>query len=398
VKVGYLTGCYPRSTDTFIQREVAALRAAGVDVETFAVRTPAEGELVGPEQRAERAGTTYLLSAGPAAMLRAHAALLLRSPARWRDAAALAVRSRQPGLRGAFLQVAYFAEAGLLARLARRRRLDHLHNHFGDSSGSVTMLAARLAALPFSMTIHGPDVFAERSRWRLDLKCAEAAFVVCISQFAKSQVMVVAPVDTWERLHIVHCGVHPELYGEPVAQDGRFRLVTVGRLEQVKGIWLLLEAVAQLRDVPGLELHVVGDGPQRAELEQRARALGIEQQVRFLGAVSQAAVREELLRADLFVTASFAEGIPVVLMEALASRTPVVATRIMGVPELVQDGVAGRLVPPADVDALAAALRDMAALSPQERRAMGEAGQRIVAEQFDVTTEAGHLATLFQAG
>lgn len=396
MRIGYLTGEYPRSTDTFIQREVAALRALGVHVDTFSVRTTPESEIVGAEQRDERARTTYLLAAGPVAIALAHLALLLRSPARWRTTARLAWESRQPGLRGAFLQVAYFAEAGLLARLARRRRLDHLHNHFGDSSGSVTMLAAELAGLPFSMTVHGSDIFFERSRWRLDVKCARARFVVCISQFTKSQVMTVAPVETWDRLHVVHCGVHPALYGEPVPSPGRFRLLTIGRLAQVKGIPLLLDAVAVLREtVPDVVLDIIGDGPHRPALERRARDLGLERNVRFLGVQDQAAVRAELLETDVLVLASFAEGLPVVLMEALASRTPVVATRIMGVPELVDDGVVGLLVPPADVDALIGALQRMADLGPEERRSMGDRGRRVVEESFDAAAEAAKLAELF---
>ena len=397
MRVGYVTGQYPRSTDTFIQREVAGLRAASVHVDTFAVRAPDDAEMVGQEQLEERGRTTYLLAGGAAPMALAHLRLLFSSPERWASAAALAWGSRQPGARGAMLQLAYFAEAGLLAGLARRRKLDHLHNHFGDSSGSVTMLAAGLAGIPFSMTVHGPDVFADGSRWRLDVKCVHAAFVVCISHFAMSQVMSVAPAHTWSRLKIVHCGVEPALYGPPTDQPGRFRLLTVGRLAPVKGIMILLEAVARVRPVlPHVVLDIVGSGPDRSRLEARVEQLGLAEVVRFLGAQSQAAVRAELRTADVFVLASFAEGLPVVLMEALASQVPVVATNIMGVPELVENGVTGRLVAPADVSALADALHDMAQLSAKDRRALGDRGRRIVERDFNSRTEAAKLADLFR--
>ena len=194
----------------------------------------------------------------------------------------------------------------------------------------------------------------------------------------------------------MHCGVTPSSYQEPLPEPGRFRLLTVGRLEQVKGIPLLLDAVAAAHhDHPELRLDVVGDGPHRAQLEQYARDLGLTGVVRFLGVLDQAAVRAELRAADAFVLASFAEGLPVVLMEALAARTPVLATRIMGVPELVEDGVSGRLVPPADVDSLVTALRELAELTPEARRRMGDAGRQVVEAHFDARTEAQRLSRLF---
>jgi len=240
-------------------------------------------------------------------------------------------------------------------------------------------------------------MFFERSRWRLDIKTARAAFVVCVSSFAKRQVMAVAPVERWRDLHIVHCGVDPSTYDEPTSEAGRFRVLAVGRLDKEKGLPVLLDAVKIVHDdVPALRVDLIGDGPERAALEQRVRELGLQEVVRFLGSQSQAVVRGEMRTSDLFVMASFAEGLPVVLMEALAARTPVVSTNIMGVPELVEDGVMGRLVPPADVNALAAAMVEMAELTPEARRAMGEAGRSVVEEHFDVRRESARLAALFQ--
>jgi glycosyltransferase involved in cell wall biosynthesis len=259
------------------------------------------------------------------------------------------------------------------------------------------MLAAALSGLPFSMTVHGSHIFFERSRWRLDIKTARAAFVVCISHFAKSQVMAVAPVERWADLHIVHCGVDPSLYEEPILEEGRFRMLAVGRLDREKGLPLLLDAVRLVREeVPGLRLDLIGDGPDRAALEQRVRELGLDDVVGFLGSQAQAVVREQMRTTDLFVMASFAEGLPVVLMEALAARTPVLSTNIMGVPELVEDGVMGRLVRPADSHALAAALLELARATPEARRAMGDAGRSAVEKHFDVRLESAKLAALFQ--
>lgn len=396
MRVGYVLGTYPRATDTFIQREVQAVRAAGVEVETFAVRTPGEDQLVGPEQRTEHARTSYLLAAGPGALVRAVLLLLVRHPLRWSRAAVTAWSGRLPGARGGLMPIVYFAESALLARRARAGRIDHLHNHFGDQSGTVTMLAAQLAGVSFSMTVHGPDIFFDRQRWRLDLKAERAAFVACISHFSRSQVMSVSDPAGWSRLHIVHCGVTPSVFAEPVDDPARLSLLTVGRLDRVKGVDVLLEAL-QIINAGDRRPHldIVGDGPDRARLERRAHELGLTGQVTFLGYLNQSQVRERLRRAAVFALPSFAEGVPVVLMEAMAARVPVVATNVMGVSELVEDGVVGFLVPPGDSHALAERLSALIACTGRKRRDMGDAGRRKVEQEFDVEVEGRKLAALF---
>jgi glycosyltransferase involved in cell wall biosynthesis len=396
LRVAYMTGEYPRATDTFIQREVAALRAQDVHVETFSVRRPHERETVGPEQQAERAGTCYLIPACPLDLLKSHASLLRASPSRYFEAFTLALRVRPPGFKALMLQLAYFAEAGLVARRLHAHQLGHLHNHFSNSSCSVAMLAARLAGVTFSFTMHGPAEFFEPRYWRIDEKVRRALFVCCISHFCRSQAMVFAPQDKWDRLHIVHCGVDPRAFGPPVRHEGTGRrLLFVGRLAAVKGLPVLLETLASLRaDRPDVVLTIAGDGPDRARLEGQARELGIASNVRFLGYQSQAQVRELLMReTDVFAMASFAEGVPVVLMEAMAAGVPVVATRIAGVPELVEDGISGFLVPPGNCEALAeriSALLD----DPALRQRFGRAGRAEVEAEFNAATEARRLCQI----
>lgn len=396
MKVGYVLGTYPRATDTFIQREVQVVRGRGVDVTTFSVREPSTDQLVGPEQVAEHSRTTYLLAAGGPALLSAVAVLLLRSPVRWCRAFSLMWSCRQAGLRGTLLHLMYFAEAALLARRARAESIQHLHNHFGDQSGTVTMLAAELAGTSFSMTVHGPDVFFERRRWRLDMKAQRAAFVACISHFSRSQLMAITDPTVWPRLHIIHCGVTPSLFEAPVPDSSGIRLTAVGRLDAVKGIDVLLSALEMVLPMqPQTRLALIGDGPDRERLEQRVNDLRLTDHVDFLGYLGQAEVRQEFRHTDVFVLSSFAEGVPVVLMEAMAARVPVIATNVMGVPELVEDGVVGHLVPPGDAAALADRVRDLIAVGPAERRLMGERGRRRVEQQFDVDIEAAKLAALF---
>ena len=353
-RIAYMTGEYPRATDTFIQREVAALRRLGAHVETFSVRQPPAAEEVGPEQRAERTGTYYLLPPCAVELFKAHAGFLAKSPVRYLRALLLAIRLRPPGMKALGRQAAYFGEAGLVARRMLKHSLQHLHNHFSDSSCWVAMLASIMGGFTFSFTMHGPGEFFETMRWRLDEKIRRALFVCCISDFCRSQGMIFGPPENWDRMLVVHCGVDPEHF-QPIQHQGRgSRVLFVGRLARPKGVPILLDAIAKLREShPDVRLSIVGDGPDRQQLESTARTLGVESQVRFLGYQSQSQVRELLKQSDVFAMASFAEGIPVVLMEAMASGVPVVATRIAGIPELVEDGRSGFLVSPGDSAALA---------------------------------------------
>jgi glycosyltransferase involved in cell wall biosynthesis len=395
-RIAYLTGEYPRATDTFIQREVAALRALGFEVVTTSVRRTAPEHIVGPEQAAEQAGTFHILEAARRP-LRTLAALAhgLRRPRRFLGALGLAARTAPPGLRGGLYQAFYFIEALVLAHEMARREVTHLHNHIAKASCTVAMLAARLSDIPFSFTLHGPDIFFEPLTWRLDAKIAEARFVACISDFCRAQAMIFAAPEAWPKLRIVHCGVQPDRYaGAPPPRGAR--LLFVGRLAAVKGVAVLFDALARVVATrPETRLTLIGDGPERAALEAEAARLGLSDHVSFLGYRSQDAVAEALAAHDVFVLPSFAEGVPVVLMEAMAAGRPVLTTRIAGVPELVEDGVSGRLVPPGNATALAAALEDLLA-DPDGLAAMGEVGRARVRAAFDVAQEAARLAALIE--
>ncbi len=397
--LAYLTGEYPRATDTFIQREVAALRRLGYTVRTFSVRQTDAAHHVGPEQKQEARNTQAILprARNPLALLRAHLGALARGPGRYLSAFALAMRTPQPGFRGLLYQLFYFAEAGVLAAELRRAGATHLHNHFGNSSCSVAMLASAISGTPYSYTLHGPSELFEPMSWRIDQKIARARFVACISHFARSQGMLFSDPAHWDRMRVVHCGVEPARYlGVDHAGDAtRPRLLFVGRLSAIKGLLVLFEALARLR-AQGRDcvLTLVGDGPDRQALEAAAHARGLGAAAIFTGYLSQDAVARHLAETDVFVLPSFAEGVPVVLMEAMANRTPIVATRVAGVPELVEDGVHGLLVAPGDPDALADAL-DRLIADPALRRSMGMAGRQKIEAEFDVDREAAWLAALF---
>ena len=388
----------PRATDTWMQREVASLRRAGTSVDFFAVRRPGDEHMVGPEQQAERETTTYLYPLlRPWPLLRAHVGLAIRSPRRYLSAVRLQWATRRPGLHGTLYNLIYFLEAGLLAREVRRRRIEHLHNHLGDSSATVAMLAAELGGFRYSLTLHGPGIFFEPHTWRLDEKLARASFCACISWFCRSQAAIFAPPEHLDRLHIVHCGIDPARL-RPVRHEGEgTRLLFVARLAHLKGLGDLLDAMVQVVDQhPATQLTVVGDGPDRDRFETLTRRLGLEKSVTFTGYRSQAEVADHLAETDVFVLPSYAEGVPVTLMEAMGSGLPVVATQVGGVGELVVDGENGFITRPGDVDQLATRLVELVA-DPQRRQAFGERGRARVLAEFDNDVEARRLAALFEA-
>jgi glycosyltransferase involved in cell wall biosynthesis len=398
LRIAYMTGEYLRvSPFVFVYREVAALRELGVHVETFSVRGACPEELVSPEQKAEQETTHILVPCSLVKLVGAHLRLALSSPGRYAGALRLAVATRPPGLKGFLYQMAYFLEAGLLAEEMRRRRLSHLHNHFANSSCNVAMLAAELGGFTFSFTMHGPAIFFEPRHWRVDEKLKRALFVCCISHYCRSQAMIWAPPERWDRLHIVHCGVDPQGY-EPVTHEGEGkRLLFVGRLAKVKGLVVLLEALAAMHARrPDLRLALIGDGPDRSRLERSAVDLGVKQQVQFLGYKSHEEVQAELRKADVFVMASFAEGVPVVLMEAMATGLPVVATRVAGVPELVDDGVSGFITPPGNPDKLAEKIEGLIA-DHALRTKFGRVGREKVEQEFNARREAVWLRDIMTA-
>ena len=394
-RIAYLTGEYPRTSDTFIQREVAALRSAGTEVETFAVRRPGSEHLTGQEQRDGQATTTYLLEVakGPA-LLTAQLSQLARRPGRFFSGLALAWRTKRPGLRGGIFQLVYFVEAVVLAQQMIKRNVEHLHNHFADSSCTVAMLASELSGVPYSFTLHGSAIFFEAHTWQLGTKVERASFCVGISHFTRSQAAIFADADALDRVHIVHCGVEPDRLS-PVSHHGPgTSMLFVGRVVEAKGLAVLFEAMQGLTATrPDLTLTIVGDGPDRAGLERKASTMGLAEHVTFVGSKSQTEVAELLSAAEVFVLPSYAEGVPVVVMEALGTGVPVVASFVGGMAEIVENGVNGFLVPPGDSIQLSDRIGQL--LDDAELRAsMGAAGRAKVVKEFDSSVAASRLRTL----
>ena len=407
-RIAYLMSHYPAVSHAFVLREVEALREQGVAVETLSIHRADPGDLLADADRLAAATTFSVLPVSPVRLVTAHVAALVRAPTRYLSTLALALRTGAPGLRDRLWHVFYFAEAMVLLRHCRRAQITHIHAHFADSATDVAMLVAHYQRgarpggtdMTWSLAVHGSVEFYNVIRYGLAQKLARARFAVAISDFGRSQLMTLTSQERWAHIHVVHCGVDPHIYVPPARRsdsDRSAEVLCVGRLLRGKGLSLLFESVAQLRR-EGLDVVVtlVGDGPVRAELEAAVDALGLSQHVSFAGAVGQDEIRRFYERADIFCLPSFAEGIPVVVMEAMAMELPIVTTRIMGIPELVADGEEGLLAAPGRVDQLTEALRTLVC-SPQERRRLGAAGRRKVVRDFDVNASARRLRAILAA-
>jgi glycosyltransferase involved in cell wall biosynthesis len=405
MRIGYLCNLYPGISSTFITREVVALRERGVQVDTLSIRTASGPHLLAPLHRAEAATTFNVLPARPGRLVGSHLRALAAAPLRYLGALATAVRMSRPGAKGLLWGLFYFAEAGIVWDECRRRGLRHLHVHFGNVACDVALLVTCLGRRgddrtprTFSFTVHGPTEFFELSENRLQEKARRAAMVVCISNFARSQLMSVTDYDEWDKLRIVHCGIDPGVFA-PVARERRegepLRILCVGRLVAVKGQAILLDAIAELR-ARGVDGHLtlVGDGPSRRALERQVATLGLGERVTFAGPVGDDQMPGFYARADVFCLPTFAEGLPIVLMEAMATELPVVTTPVAGIPELVEDRVTGRLVPPSDAGQLADALEELAS-DPELSRRLGAAGRARVLEEFDIRDAAAELERAF---
>lgn len=401
IKVAYLVNQYPAVSHSFIRREIAALEAMGVAVDRYSIRPPPSA-LVDPSDIAEQARTRVILGAGPARLLTATLGAALRAPRAWLGALRAAVRLGARSDRGILRHLIYLAEACLLlAWLLEAGEVDHLHAHFGTNSATVAMLVRMLGGPRYTFTVHGPEEFDHPAELSLREKIERAAAVVAVSEFGRSQLYRWIPHTEWPKVHVVRCGVDAGFLaaGPQTPPDNR-RLVCVGRLCEQKGQLLIVEALAALAasGVTNVEIVLAGDGPLRASIERRARELELGEALRVTGWISNDRVRSELLAARALLLPSFAEGLPVALMEALALGRPAITTYVAGIPELVRDGENGWLIPAGSAEAMAGAIRQALETPPDTLADMGRSGAAAVAARHDASREAARLARVFEGG
>lgn len=394
--IAYLVSEYPAPSHTFIRREIAALRAAGLSILPFSIRPSSPGG--GPLDVAARAETQAILGRGALTYLGAAVAMLLSHPGRLFDTLALALRHRPPGARAVLWAVFHFVEALTLARMVRHAGATRLHIHFANSGATVGMLAATLLRIPFSMTLHGISETDYPAGLLLGRKVARADFVACASWFMRAQAMRHSDPADWRKLHVVRVGLDraamPRVCSAP-NEASAIRFVCVGRLSPEKGQRGLLEALRDIHERGIIaQLEFVGDGPERAALEAAVQAKGVAGLVTFAGALPEDETLARVARADAFVLPSFMEGLPMVLIEAMALGKPVIASAVAGIPELIEHRRNGLLVRASDWRELAEAMAEIVR-DPALREQLGAAGLRTVEHEFAIERAVGPLIELF---
>lgn len=396
LKIAYILNTYPMPSHSFIRREMQALERRGLDIHRLAMRGP-EDPLVDPRNQAEAARTTYVLKAGGVRLLTGLLRLAVRSPGPVWSALRLALTTGRGSQSGVVRHLIYLAEAAWVTRYCADQAITHMHAHFGTNATTVAMLARDLGGPGYSFTTHGPEEFDAPQALSLGPKLDRSALAIAVSQFGRSQLCRWASFGTWDRIKVVHCGIETGAFAAPAPlPDGPLRLVSIGRLVEQKGQMVLIKAMARVRDqVPDVRVSLVGDGPMRAALERAIRDLNLQDHVTLAGWLDEAGVLRELNAAHGLVMPSFAEGLPMVVMEAMAAARPVISTYVAGIPELVLDGKTGWLVPAGDAGELSRAIVDMAHMPRSDLQAMGKAGRARVLDRHDMDREAKRLAAYF---
>jgi colanic acid/amylovoran biosynthesis glycosyltransferase len=389
---------YPAISHTFFLHEVLGLRELGLEIETVSINLPDRtADAMPANEAAEAASTFFIKRTSPLRALLIAVATLLRHPRAFLRGLGFSLSLQSPSPLQLLYGVFYFVEALVLADWMRRRKLQHLHIHFSGAVATVGMVAAYAFRFPYSLTVHGPDDFFNERQFSLKDKIERASFVICISHYCRSQLMRIASPEHWDTMSVVRLGIRPELFpSRPAKRRGDpLRIVTVGRLVPAKGQLLLLRALLQLRSRGSIvNLLLVGDGPDRPHLEAFVRTHALEQQVTFAGARNHDEALEVLSTADMCVLASFAEGIPVALMEAMAMGIPCISTFTAGIPELLHHEEEGLLVPAGSVDDLASAIETLSA-NEELRQRFSMLGRARVLKDYNLATNLQLLASTF---
>jgi colanic acid/amylovoran biosynthesis glycosyltransferase len=396
MKIAYLINQYPKISHSFIRREIQELEKKGLQIKRYSIRY-SEDQLVDISDQKELDKTQFILNIGVGGLLINILKTIAFKPVNFLQALILTLKVGYGSDRGILRYLAYLAEACVLSFWLKKEQIKHIHSHFGTNSTTVAMLCCVLDAFTYSFTIHGPEEFDKPMAIALPEKIKRATFVVAISSYGKSQIYRWCDYQEWGKIHIIHCGLEEKfIQAEVTSITQENRLVCVGRLCPQKGQLLLLKAIARLKE-KGIDcqLILVGDGELREEIEHLAEKLDIKEQIIITGWASSDEVKQQITQAKLMVMPSFAEGLPVVIMESLALGIPVISTYVAGIPELVINGESGWLIPAGDIDALTIAIESALNLPVEKLEEIGKKGKIAVNQNHDIDKETEILKKLF---
>jgi len=397
MKLAYLLNSYPLISTTFILREIQAIEAMGHPVERFALRH-FDGNLVDPENIAEQGRTHYIITGSKSALIKDVLLVCVTRPLRVLKLLPLWWRVWRNAKRKFVQHVAYFIEALAFYRRATKLGIDHVHVHFSTNATTVAMFSRALGGPSYSFTVHGPDELVPREPAALSIreKAHHAAFIVAITRYCRGRLIEEAP-DATDKIKVILCGIDLRNFQFDAPPPDAARIICIGRLCANKGQKHIPPAVAQVvGEFPELVVELIGSGEHRDLVQAGIEQYGLQDNVVLLGNVPEDRLRAGILDARALLLPSYAEGLPMVFMEAFAVGRPVLTTRITGHPELI-DVECGWLFEPGDEDAIAEALRNVMRATNEERAAMAREGRRRVEERHDVRKTAAALIEAFEA-
>lgn len=399
LKIAYLVSQYPAVSHTFILREVYRLRALGGDISVSSINTPDRPiESLDLDEAEEIENTFYVKEQGVFKAALALIKLLFKSPLRLFKGIKCAYSLKNSGLSAFFKHFAYLGEAALVGEWMETQDISHVHVHFANPASTVALIASRLYDVTFSLTVHGPDEFYDVTINDLQQKIEEALFIVCISDYTKSQLMRICAKSDWYKLRVIRLGIDVEIFS-PHFKSIRSRtcqILCVGRLVPSKGQQILISAFDRLvQKGKKIHLHFIGGGPDRVELEGEVHRRNLQNKVHFSGSLNPHRVEEAYKDADIFALPSFSEGLPVVLMEAMAMEIPCIASWVNGIPELIRHNVEGLLVAPSCVEQLTQTL-ELLVDDVEMRRRLGQAGRERVREKYNLDVNTRALYVFFR--
>lgn len=393
--IAFLVSQYPAINHAVILREIRELRR-WFELRTVSIRAPDRPlDQLTSEECDEASRTHYIKPQGAAGAFSAVLSTLFSRPVSFVSGFFYALKLSRLRPWQAIKNLGYFLEALLVGQWMRQEQITHLHSHY---SSTVGLLVKSIFPVDLSISFHGPDEFCDPQGFWIREKLEASSFVRAISHYAKSQLMMTCGAVYWEKIEVAYMGVDQNMFSPCTFRQNPspFRILCVGRLATVKAQRILIKAVGKLvQQGRSVVLHLAGGGPDRSSLEQYVEALGLRDHIVFHGFTPQDKLHDLYRQADAFALASFAEGLPGVLMEAMAMQIPCVSTWITGVPELIRDGVDGLLVPPSDASALGAAISRLID-DPRLRRSVGEAGRERILDKFDLEKNTRYLADIFQ--
>ncbi|HEV2273620.1 MAG TPA: glycosyltransferase family 4 protein [Acidobacteriaceae bacterium] len=398
-RLAYLLSHYPAVSHTFFLNEIRELRILGFTIDVASINTPEPPSDGATAREIEEFDSTFYIkgTAAPRAAVLLLKVLVTQPRVVWRGLRA-ALRLDPWNLYASGYALMYLAEALLLGVWMRERGHRHLHIHFGGPVATVGMLASIAWGLPYSLMIHGPDEFYDVERFYLRSKIERARFVFCISDYCRSQVMKLCDPSHWSKLQVLRLGVDPDVFApsRPGESDTVLEIVCVGRLVPTKGQLVLLAAVRDLLERGHrVRLRLIGEGTDRRRLEAFIREHGLGGAILLEGARNHESTRNLLRNAHIFVLASFAEGLPVSLMEAMAMEIPCVSSYVAAIPELIRNGVDGLLVAASSQADLSSAIEQLI-VDPELRKRLAASGRRRVLELYNLKQNVRALAAALE--